>query len=327
MAQVKVNTQRLVTIKKRQGEDKWGRDYVAAIFATPKEAPSISRPSILVPQKLGGRDMHLLSNPEKSAALLALYNPQVWEIHEQKALSTGPRPHFLFGHPRAQGTHWPPLKGTLDVANRMGRLAKHPKVKFKNSRTGEWQWAPFPLIGDQLLFMQDDQGAYCKNWTIKDKYVDFKKRGPHSAIKPSLDQLSAESEARHELEKLYYLDGEIGTIQVAGEAIHKDVVANLGELFLHHWRRETIDPALRQKIVEKYNESVGEPAPCFELIAKFSQRFLVEQNVLQAVLRQGIWQREIRVDLYQPILMDQPLRPEKLDVLDQHSNWFQRKSP
>ena len=326
MAQVKVNIQRLTAIRKRQAVDHWGKDYVAAIFATPKEAPGISRPSILVPEKLGGRDMHLLSLPEKAAGLLALHDPNTWEIQEEKVLSTGPRPHFLFGHPRAQGIHWPSLKGTVDVANRMGRLKKHPKVKFQNPKTGEWQWIPFPYIGDLLLFRQDELGVFCVNWTVKDKYKDFKKRGPRAAnALPQGDSVEDDDE-RHELEKQYYADAEIRTVQVAGEAINKHVVANLAELFLHHGRRVALDTAERRRITDGFVESIGTSPPIFEHIQKLSQLFAVDAQVVQTVLRQGIWRREIRVDLYQPLLRDQPLKPEIKDVLEQYSAWFIRSA-
>lgn len=321
-----MNIQRLATIRRRQGLDAWGRDYVAAIHATPKEAPGISRPNILVAQKLGGRDMHLLSLPEKAAALLSLYDPQTWDIQEQKVLSTSPRSHFLFGHSRANGCHWPSLKGTVDVANRLGRLNKHPKVKFKNPMTGEWQWVPFPYIGDLLLYRQDELGPYCVNWNVKDKYKDFNKRGPQPSPTATKEDNATDIDDRHELERLYYLDGEIRTVLVAGEAINKEVVANLSELFLHHARRTDIDidTALRRRITDCFIESIGEVILAFELIRKIGQRFSVDEKVVQTLLRQGIWQREIRVDLYQPILMDQPLRPERLDVLQQHSLWFAR---
>lgn len=324
MAQVKINTQRLAAIKKRQGSDKWGKDYVAAIFATPREAPGISRPSKLVPQKLGGRDMHLLSLPEKWAGLLSLYDPDTWEIQEQKVLSSRPRPHFLFAHPRAHGIHWPPLKGTVDVADRMGRLKKHPKVKYQNPKTGEWQWAPFPYIGDLLLYRQDEIGVYCVNWTVKDKYKDFKKRGPRAANASSQDAVNEEVDERHELERLYYLDGEIRTVQVAGESINRHVSANLAELFLHHGRRVTMDPNVRRKIVEGFLDSIGVPVPIYEHIRRLSRQLVVSEDNVQTVLRQGIWNRDIRIDLYQPILMDQPLKPETRDVLDQYSGWFKR---
>ena len=324
MAMLKISVERLARIKKRQGLDRWSGDYVAAIFATHKEAPSNSRPSILVPKKLGYRDMHLLSHPEKFAALLSLYHPNVWEIHEQKVLSAIPRPHFLLGHPYATGINWPSLKGTIDVVSRMDRLAKHPKVKFLNQRNGEWEWAPFPYIGDLLLFMRDEVGVYCVNWTVKDKYINFRKRGPNSKKKPSIEEFDHESELRHELEANYYLDANIRTVQVAGEAIDKDVVANLEELFLHHGRRLVIDVKLKTEIVECFKDVVGTQIPCFEFIFKLKDRFGVSVDVLQLVLRQSIWNRDVKVDLYQPILMDQPLRHETRDVLNEYSSWFVR---
>lgn len=70
---------RVRRILQRQSKPAWGKAYVPSIRATPAEAPRCSRPTILRPAKLGLRDMHLLSNPEAAAAILALYHPSVWD--------------------------------------------------------------------------------------------------------------------------------------------------------------------------------------------------------------------------------------------------------
>ncbi len=129
MAVNKINEARLRLIQKRQLRDAWGKDYQAAIWATPAEAPSISTPTILHPAKLGGRPMHTLSRPETWTALLALYHPGVWDIHEQRILYPGPRPHFLDGHRLTVGQAFRHLRGTLTVAEEMGCLSKTCSLK------------------------------------------------------------------------------------------------------------------------------------------------------------------------------------------------------
>jgi len=42
------------------------------------------------------------------------------------------------------------------------------------------------------------------------------------------------------------------------------------------------------------------------------------------ILYAAIWSREVRVDLYRPVLPDKPLRRERSDVLVDYSHWFAR---
>jgi hypothetical protein len=43
-----------------------------------------------------------------------------------------------------------------------------------------------------------------------------------------------------------------------------------------------------------------------------------------ALIHQGIWRRELRVDLFRPVLADKPLRREVTDVLVKYADWFAR---
>lgn len=323
MAQIRVNAARLTVIKKRQGEDRWGADYVPSIFATPKEAPGISRPSIILPLKLGGRETHLLSHPELYAALLALYHPLVWELHEQKILSPGPRPHFLSLRESSSSQTWPSIKGTLDVAERLDMFSRHPKVRFSNA-AGQLQYAPFPYIGDLLLFLRDALGPYCVNWPIKDKYAAFKKRGPQLHAKPHNNEVDLSAQLRQQLEETYYLDADIRTVQVAGDAIDKQVRSNLRDLFLHHGRALAVAADIREPIIHYLRNTIGSQIPAFKSLGLIQQRYQLDRETARALLHQAIWQRELRVDLFQPVLMDRPLKPERVDVIDHYAAWFAR---
>jgi hypothetical protein len=276
-----------------------------------------------MPIKLGGRETHLLSHPELYAALLALYHPWVWELHEQKMLSPGPRPHFLSVHESSSSQIWPSLKGTLDVAERLDMFAMHPRVRFTNT-AGQLQFAPFPYVGDLLLFLRDDQGQYCVNWSVKDKYSGFKKRGPSPNAKPRLDAVDQSALLRHQLEESYYADADIRTVQVAGEAIDKQVRSNLRDLFLHHGRALAVAADIRESIVQYWRETIGGDIPAYKLIGLIQQRYQLDRETVRALLHQAIWRRELRVDLFQPILMDRPLRPERIDVIDHYASWFAR---
>lgn len=70
---------------------------------------------------------------------------------------------------------------------------------------------PFPYLGDLLLFLLDEDGVYCVNWTVKQDEDDF----THPRFKPPIStknqQASIRKEtARHEIEATYYSDtGEV----------------------------------------------------------------------------------------------------------------------
>jgi len=162
MAQFKISHSRLIQIWDRQGKDRWGSDYLAGIFADPKECPGISHGAILRPNKLGRREFHCLSPSETFCALLALYNPNCFELFDQRALSPVPRPHILFGHPLASGLNLGSYKGTLDVAERLGMLSHHPKVRLQTGPDPAlWPLVPFPYFADQTLCLLDNAGPFC----------------------------------------------------------------------------------------------------------------------------------------------------------------------
>lgn len=321
MAMYKINEARLRLIQKRQLHDAWGKDYQAAIWATPTEAPSISTPTILHPAKLGGRPMHTLSRPETWTALLALYHPLVWDIHEQRMLYPGPRPHFLDGHPRTVGQFFKPLRGTLAVAEEMGRLSKHPKCRVRQGALEVW--APFPYIGDLLLYLHDEVGVYVVNWTIKDKRDDFHRRGPVPG-RPQTKDVDPSALQRHVLEAIYYQDAEIPTQQVAGREVDSTLRANLYRLFLSHAEPVQIAPAVCLRLCEHFQQTVGCSTPAYKLVREAAQHLGIETLVVKNILEQGIWNRRIHVDLFEPVVLDRPLKTQRHDPIDVYHDWFAR---
>lgn len=326
MANARISESRLRTIRERQCKDKWGPDYQAAIRADPTEAPGLSTGSILRPSKLGGREFHTLSRPETWAALLALYNPAVWDVHEQRILNPTPRAHFLFGHERARGLSYPSIRGTVEVADSMGILQKHPKVRIRaGDDPTKWQYAPYPYVGDLLLFMQDGQGCYVVNWTVKDKFKSFRRRGPQTQIgKPRLDEDDEGAIARHELEDRYYMDANIRTQKVAGQAIDFQLRCNLADLFAADSWSVSVPIELLLLLFQYFSDHIGSEMLANQVVRAAAIKFKTTNEIALTVLRQGIWRRKIRVDLFRPFLMDKPLWPEVTDALAYYSKWFTR---
>lgn len=323
MANPKKTEARLRQIRDRQWQDKWGKDYVPAIFATPKEAPSISECSILVPAKLGLRGVHTLSKSETWLAVFALFHPNVWDLHEGRILYPTPRVHFLHGHPRAKGQKFPPLRGTLDVMERMGILERHPVCKVRvGKETIRLIDAPFPYIGDLLLFLEDSRGPYPVNWNVKDSEAAFHTSRPRRG-KPRVPNDPAAID-RNAMEVHYYADGEIPTRQLAGAMIDYELRCNLLELFKAHSHPINIPLELRPQIIEVFANAVGTRLPADKVCKELSAKHQLPLEDLVFLLKQSIWSRKIRIELFSRFLMNKPLKPQIRDPLEVYSDWFAR---
>lgn len=324
MAHTKQNEARLRKILDRQRPDKWGKDYVPSIFASPKEAPSLSEFSILTSAKLGGRGVHALSKPETWLVVLALYNPVVWELHEEKMLSPTPRPHFLHGHPRARGQKFLPLRGTLNVAERMGTLNRHPLCRIKVELDGGVRYidSPFPYVGDLLLFLEDQAGVFVINWNVKDKPISFSSSRPVPG-RPRTPNCQGTIN-RQALETTYYSDGDIPTIEIAGVQLDFELRNNLLELFGAHADTVQIPADIKGEITQLFVQSVGSRICANQLCRDIASRYVLDIDDVVKFLKQCIWTRKVRIDLFTAFLIDRPLRPELRDPLVVYSDWFAR---
>lgn len=324
MAQVKMTWSRLQQIRRRQPKVLWSPNYVAATFADPREAPGISSGTILRPMKFGFRELHTLSFNETCAAFLAIYNPKCWEAFDQLGLSTTPCPHLLFGHPRASGLRLMDFKGTVDVAERLGILERHPRVRAQIGRDPmNWPLVPFPYIADLTLCLEDEAGPYVVDWPIKDKFENFRRRGVHkSRARPDEDDPAVVNRMR--LQEIYFGDAGIRTVQVVGSSIDFHVRCNLRELFLDESYPITVADSARTEIMAMYRECIGRDVPANLLAHQVARDYRIAPREAVALMKQGIWRRELRVDLFQPVLMDRPLVPEAQDVLVRYADWFKR---
>lgn len=323
MAQFKKTFKNLEIIRQRQYPQRRGTDYQPSIRATAKNAPSVSWAVTLTPAKLGGREFHLLGLPAQWFGLFALYHPASWDIWEERVLHPHPHVHPLHGHESAAGLELMSFKGTLDVADRMGRLHHHPKVADR-SNPCEPKWLPWPYLGDLLLFLRDSQGPYCVNWTIKDTAKAFRRPGPKPRAKPRADVDDANASARADLEVQYYLDAGIRTQKLSADDIDKDVRYNLYELFLSHRRELNLPPETIAAAVKHYTDAVDADEPAFKASQWIEAELGLTKEEAITLLKQAVWRRQVRVDLFKPLLMDRPLRAERVDVVIHYADWFAR---
>ncbi len=316
--------ERLKTIYRRQANTPpWDGSYVPSTLATPQEAPSISRAFIMTPEKFGVREIHLLSTPERNAALLGLYHPAIVGLQEQRMLSPEPAMHPLWTWAGIDRTRLTPFKGVIDVAERLGHLDLLPKVKVPNPDAPDSPLTMvFPWTGDLLWAIKGKgEALHCVNWTVKSEYEEFKRPCSHRDGKPRGND-SARTIARHQIEQSYYHDAGIPTVRVADECIDCDVASNLRQLFLHHRRELRLNKEQCWEIQHKYQIALESGNPPSEVIIDLTgrQRFTLDQ--CRSLLYQLIWYRQLRVDLFQPVLINRPLHPETRDVLEVYAHWF-----
>lgn len=314
---------RLKQILERQDPPEFGRDYIASIRATTDEAPSGSN-ACPVWSNLLGRDVDVLSRPELKVLGIVLYCPWLFDLHEQRLLHFDERPHPLHGHPLATRMELPNLRGALQVAESLGLLNFYPTswVSSGDDRVK----IPLVFIGDLLLFLTDAQGPFCVNLDIKATEAAFHEPFPRGrqARDPASGKL--QEEARHLIEKVRYLDGSIKTIQVATDKdINPHVAANMRQLLGWHKRSSGLTDACRVEVIDNFQLALVRGIPPLDaMYSMLNRRIGSTVHQLKTELYQAIWCRRLRVDLFQPVYIDKPMRPERIDVLDRHREWFSR---
>lgn len=309
---------RLAAVLARQEPPRYGADYVPAIRASREEAPAISRCTRLYSTRFQ-RDIHLLSEAETDAALLALYHPGLIDLHEQRVLSRWPAPHPVETYPGYRGISLPGVRGTLEVSERLGVLDFHPLIGAR-AADGTRRAVAFPMIGDLLLFLRDDRAAVrCLNWNIKTEARDFGRPPPEA---PETPHRIVKAVARIAVEETYYADAEIRTQRIAGEDIDREVRRNLRLLYPYAERLVPLPETEICSVLAMYGAALASATPITEVMLALMRRHGHAEIDLRTIYYQAIWQRRLRVSLYAPILIDRVPRAESRDVLLAYASWF-----
>ncbi|MHB9359616.1 PDDEXK family nuclease [Pseudomonas amygdali pv. morsprunorum] len=309
----------LLRITGRQGCFEWGDNYLAGIYAVPGEAPKGSRICRLNSRKLG-RALHLLSTPERIFAQLALYNPDVFELHEQKILSPIPQVHPLQGNPLAAGLKLLPVKGTSLVAEEIG--LKHATAVMTYDDGGR-ERVPHPYLGDLLLYIHPQGSApYAVNWTVKLSAMDF-----DEVARGSLKSLAKQKEnrekarLRHALEEVYYHSAGIRTVRVSRDMLDPVLVANLDLLYGYHDREISLESDVLEDFSHDIEDCVAHGRPVASVALMYGQRW-GRRDLFLTKIYKDIWERKLSVSLFDPVLIDHPLVTDAPDVLQVYSSLF-----
>jgi len=319
-----ISLSRLKEVLRRQDPPQWGQKYDPAIRATREEAPSRSRFAQVWSERLD-RYCHALSSVEEKALIFALFNPNLFELQEQRILSTEARPHPLEGCVLASGMKLPPVKGTISVCDRLDLIKLHPVLRLTHPETSERIVVPVPWIGDFLLYLSDKEGPYCVNWTIKGASEDFQRQSLKT--RPSRNQQDEISHVRgrHAIEALYYDDACIPTIRIVDSDLPQLLIQNLRSLLLLQHHAKNIDSGIYSEICDRLRASILTGRTPLDVLLSVIHRHDLTLDNAKACFMRALWKRDVLAELMEePIFIDRPLRPQRRDPLDVFSAWFVR---
>jgi hypothetical protein len=267
-----------------------------------------------------------MSLPEKEALLVGLHAGLAGELHESRMLPPEPSAGPLAGYQPAAGLPVEGHRGTIQIAEMLGEIKHHPTVSVPaNDGLKRKKTIAFPLLGDLLWYFHDEQGPYCVNWTVKLTPEDFDR--PFNAARLSPQQ-RIEAEAAHiargRVEDELYRQVNVPTIHVASSDIPKHVALNLRQLYVWQSRYANLEVELQEEVVETLIARIPKGVPMFETLRFFLNRFGGTFYDYQVVLYQAIWTRKLRVDLWTPVNIDQPVHPQEKDFMKFFAQWFKR---
>lgn len=293
----------------------WNAEYQPAIKSDPKEAPRNSSPSAFFSVRLG-RTLHASSIAEAIFLALALYHPKVFAIRENHVLRPLAAFHPLAEHPLYRFMPWPSTTGTLQIADDLGMLSYHPQVLV-----GE-KYEVVPWVGDIQVFLTDaQQRPRAIEWDVKSEAGKHANAWSGDWEECQSQGANSRARLREQVYRRYMNELQIPICQVAKDKVHPWVAANLMRLCARSSRPIVFPQTQVDDIGSALAQGVGSDVPPAEVIKQLVRKPDDAQPATE-ILYRWIWERRIRVDLSKPILIDHPLNPESLDVLDTFSHLF-----
>lgn len=213
------------------------------------------------------------------------------------------------------------------MAERLDYLYLHPRINVDDGE-GHKVPAPYPWIGDFLLFLRDADGPYCVNWTVKGDTQGFST--PYKGQRPTRNPQKARARtmARHAIEEIYYGDAGIRTVRIIEADISFALALNLREVYVWQARELAIDDDLRRLVVDRVRGCVLTGQPPLATLLALQREFGSSLDDLKAAMYRAIWNRELKVDLFGgPVYPDQVPWRQNEDVLEHYRHWFTREAP
>lgn len=241
-------------------------------------------------------------------------------------LATEPRPHPLTGHECAAGLVLPPLRGTISVCERLDLVAYHQWIYIDHPDGTGRVPVPCPFVGDFLLFLYDDHGPYCVNWTIKGAMEEFGRKLIDDRPPRSPEKSAHAVRARHAIEDVYYADALIPTVRIVDRDLPEMFVQNIRSIFLMKHRAECPPLPIYAEICERLQASTQTGQRPLDILLSVMRRHDISLETARAAFGRALWHRDVRSDLMdEAIFIDRPLRPELRDPLQVFAPWFCRQ--
>lgn len=314
---------RLTVILERQDPMRWGAKYLPGQFGTKQEAPDAPRPGTIYSHLLG-RDIHVMSTPERYAVLLGLYGGPVGELHEGRMIHSEPAAGPLTGYAPASAYPMVGHSGTIEVADRLGLLRWHPTIQVPSKADAKQKvTVAYPLLGDLLWYFHLPNGIRCVNWTVKDEEDDFEKpfEGNWPPRKATASQIEA-AKARPLIEAATYQEAKVPTVRVSLSSIPRHLRENLRAIYKQLKYRCALEDSVRRDFIGDLNLQLVNGVSIFETTRAYLARYGGTLQDYRFAADQAIWNRDLRIDLSRPYCFDQPVGPEPADMLSKFKSWF-----
>lgn len=264
------------------------------------------------------RYIHCLSQVEGKLAFLAMFHPQVFAIHEQRALSAVHASHPLWNHPKFSEFGKSSTQGTLAIFESLGELKRHPTVAGPG-KDGQPLVFPFPYQGDFLLFLNDSSGVWCVNWSVKAEQSGFDVPfGDKSKNAKAIEKLKY----RNLVEKLYYAEMNIPTFQLSAQSVDPTLLANLRLLALEAKGAPKVCERNFTSMVCQFEKAMTLGESPNSIAIAFCSKFRCTRQEMDTILAKAIVERRLRVDLFHKVQPDEPFSPERIDPVAKYANLF-----
>ena len=176
-----------------------------------------------------------------------------------------------------------------------------------------------------MLYLRDTKGGgrpFIRLWEVKESEVDHGRPGGQAIRRYRVIATEA-AEARRLVCAAYAAQLGTTVAEVCLDDIPKGLQASLVSLC----RAQGVDFKLPEtavvELVQAFSEGLGQDVP-----ARTIARTLLssEDDLAQAkvLLEHAVWQRKVRVDLFEPLAWDRPLLPEREDLLVRYGALFSR---
>jgi hypothetical protein len=99
---------------------------------------------------------------------------------------------------------------------------------------------------------------------------------------------------------------------------------NLAQILLWSKRKHSFSEKKNREIVNCFKEAIGTNVPGMSLVHDLARVNDCKTSEIKTVLHQALWNKQIRIDLFQPFHIDKPLLPEKRNPFAVYGHWFAR---